>query len=709
MSYQNFAVEVTALPNGKYRVAIQSAVGEASAELNNPFTPQEIEGILQILSRERRVSRDEEARAVREFGTRLFTFLFRSSGEISNAYFGSVLEAINSDGVRIRMSIENAGALSTLPWELLRDPSSDFLALSRRTPIVHYAQQLNVRPPAAITMPLRVLVMISAPADFPTLDVEGEWQRLQEATVPLRESGMIELERLDTATLIALQRKLRGEVFHVFHYIGHSDYDAQSQQGLLVFENENDNHKGQIITGMALSRELAEESTIRLVVMNSCHSANRPPADALSGIASGLVARGISAVVAMQFNISDGAAKAFAEEFYRAISEMLPLEAAMSEARRAIANRVGNSEWATPLLYLRAADGVLFQSETAATAISSSQRPAPPAVADGRLNNRTIAWGFLGLAALALLLFVVARALIPVPTPTVVLEPTDTPTATAPPVLGLPDLQIGRLRTSPLNPAPGQIFILNITITNAGDAPSGAFRWAWDASTTSPVMQNSLFGDIENIAPGASKNISFPFSYGWWGSYSSQLRVDVTKAVEESDPLNNSRFFEVELSRDPFEMDFSLVPPSEPVEPPQTFSENVFALWNLRFAAATTQTECVNAPLTLFERETDVLLAISETNPACRTLPLTISVGRTGVSAAVIEILPEANGSASFTYSGTSTQPFFTSPSIDVQAGQPIELRTDQNFPTSIRRIEVSVPGQVVQLTRLVLSAPAIG
>ena len=32
MSYQNFAVEVTALPNGRYRIAVQSPVGEASAE-----------------------------------------------------------------------------------------------------------------------------------------------------------------------------------------------------------------------------------------------------------------------------------------------------------------------------------------------------------------------------------------------------------------------------------------------------------------------------------------------------------------------------------------------------------------------------------------------------------------------------------------------------------------------------------------------------
>lgn len=718
MSYQNFAVEVTALPNARYRIAIQSAVGEASAEVDSPYTPDALASILKILAREQRISREEEARISREFGARLFEFLFRSSPDLSNAYFASLREAMNSDGIRIRLSVENAGALSTLPWEFLRDPANDFLALSRRTPIIHYAKQLVSRPPAPIALPLRVLVMISAPADFPTLDVEGEWKRLQEATKPLRDNGLIELERLDEATLIALQRKLRTGVFHVFHYIGHSDYDAATQQGLLVFENERDNHKGQIITGAALSRELAEESTIRLVVLNSCHSASRPPADALTGIASGLVARGIAAVVAMQYAISDGAAKAFAEEFYRALSEMLPLEAAMSEARRAIANRVGNNEWATPVLYLRAADGVLFQSETAVTSVSPSQRPDPiPVKPIQRIMGLSLLPTYMIAAAavgilLILLVVIITQFVFPPetpPTPTATVTPTLPPTAVVTPIpAALPDLQIGRLRVSPSNPAPGQIFILNITITNAGSAPSGAFTWAWDASTTQPVMQNSLFGEIDNIAPGASKNISFPYSYGWWGSYSSQLRVDVQKQVVESDPLNNTRFFQVDLSLQPLEMDFSLLPPSELVEPPMTFSDNPFSLWFLRFAAnATSLPECVNTPLMLTEAaQTDVVLSISDSYPACRALPLTISIGRAGASAAVVEILPEADGNASFTYYGTSTQPIFQSSAVQILAGQPVELRTDQVISTAIRRIEVSVPGQAVQLTRLALSAP---
>ncbi len=124
--------------------------------------------------------------------------------------------------------------------------------------------------------------------------------------------------------------------------------------------------KEDITTKALLAASAAESSTVRLVVLNSCHSASRPPADALAGIASSLVTRGIPAVVAMQFVISDGAAKAFAEEFYRAIADLMPLDAAVSEARRAVANRVGNSEWATPVLFMRSDDGVLFRTERSA-------------------------------------------------------------------------------------------------------------------------------------------------------------------------------------------------------------------------------------------------------------------------------------------------------------------------------------------------------
>lgn len=699
MSYQNFAIEISALPDGKYRIEVASPVGEASVDAASPFTPDEITAYLQILSREKRVPRQEELNTARDFGQRLFDFVFRSSGEITSAYFASLRDS-GSDGLRIRLTVDRAGALSEIPWEFLRDPANDFLALSRRTPVVRYPQQLNSRPPATITMPLRVLVMISAPQDFPTLDVEGEWQRLLEATAPLRARGLLQLDRLEAATLIALQRRLRVDDYHVLHYIGHSDYDAASQQGLLVFENEREPGKGQIITGTALSREIAEESTVRLVVLNSCHSASRPPADALAGVSSSLVTRGIPAVVGMQFNISDGAAKAFAEEFYRTISELMPLDAAMSEARRAVANRVGNNEWATPVLFMRSDNGVLFRTE--ANPADASRTPAlpTPTVTPPDNRNRILTIGTLALLVIALAISVFGAAVQPPPTPT--LTPTLAPST-------LPDLEIGNLRTSTRNPIPGQVFILSISITNAGTADSGAFDWAWDASTTPPILTNSLSGHVDNIPPGASKNVSFPFSYGWWGTYNSQLRVDARTQVSESDESNNFKFFQVSMANVPFEVDFSLLPTNELAQPPQTIAPTLFDLWNLHFAVDAAENKaCAATPLVLEEDGGDIYLTVGGDEAACRTLPLSITILRAPVSAALLEIIPEADGTASYRYFGDAagTQVILESPEIDVQAGRHAQLAPSEGETRQIQRIDVHLAAQRVQLTRLLLLPP---
>ena len=116
----------------------------------------------------------------------------------------------------------------------------------------------------------------------------------------------------------------------------------------------------------------------------------------------------------------------------------MPLDAAMSEARRAIANRVGNNEWATPVLYMRADDGVLFQTATIRCRDRNTSRVTCPA--DGcairtRSQSRRAVRRDCGVdRAGGWSIFGLARALFfPTPAP---------PTPTLAAAL-LPDLQIG--------------------------------------------------------------------------------------------------------------------------------------------------------------------------------------------------------------------------------------------------------------------------
>jgi hypothetical protein len=669
MPLLNFTVDLTELPDGTTRIAVTSPVGEASVITPNPFTDAEIAAATALLADGAAdMGSIEQNHTARQLGQRLFQFLIRDHDDIYSAYFASLAQAGN-DGLRLRLSVDEAGKLADLPWELLADPQRDFLGLSRSTPLTRYTRLLTTRPPVPVILPLRVLVMIATPRDFPALNVEDEWQRLNEATAELQERGLLLLERLEQATLIALQRRLRADDYHVFHYIGHSAYDEARQIGLLALEREDD-AQAQLVPGASLARELSEETTIRLVVLNSCQSGRADQRNPFSGIASSLVTRGIPAVVAMQYPISDGAAAVFAEEFYRLIADTVPIDTAVSEARRAIANRLHNLEWATPALYLRSEDGVLFRLTP-----TDRQTWSPWVL------------GTVAIGVVLLLLWIVAL-LAGAFTP----PPPATPAPRA-------DLEIVSIRNTPLNPAPGEAFRLLIGIRNAGDADSGPFSWTWDAS---PIRRDALGGRIDNIPPGATYNLSFPFTYGWWGSYSSLITVDIDGEVVESDERNNRDAFIIELDRSrPFVVDFTLLPSNEIVVPPRMLAADEFALWSLNFVLD--RPGCADAPLALIASTPRILLAPAEGAADCGNAPLAITIDQPagGVSAVVV-----ASGPGDLTMTlyadAEGTEPIYESAAIPVAAGQTVPL--NPGAPTnSVRRIEIAATGQPVQLSKLTL------
>ena len=105
---------------------------------------------------------------------------------------------------------------------------------------------------------------------------------------------------------------------------------------------------------------LSDQDRLRLVVLNSCEGARTTLTDPYAGVATTLIGLGVPAVVAMQFEISDRAAIVFAEELYtNLIGRQDPIDAAVSEARKAIYSQVDPIEWATPVLFVREPDGAV--------------------------------------------------------------------------------------------------------------------------------------------------------------------------------------------------------------------------------------------------------------------------------------------------------------------------------------------------------------
>lgn len=72
----------------------------------------------------------------------------------------------------------------------------------------------------------------------------------------------------------------------------------------------------------------------------------------------------LPAVVAMQFDIPDQTAIAFSGEFYRALADGFPVDAAVVEWRKTILEHAGERpDLATPVLFLRLENGEICSEE----------------------------------------------------------------------------------------------------------------------------------------------------------------------------------------------------------------------------------------------------------------------------------------------------------------------------------------------------------
>ena len=150
---------------------------------------------------------------------------------------------------------------------------------------------------------------------------------------------------------------MRGE-YHIFHFIGHGGFDQRLQDGVLILEDEDE--RGRPVSGQDLGTLMHDHRPLRLATLNACEGARTSRTDPFAGMAQSLVQQGIPAVIAMQFEITDEAAITFAHEFYGAIADGYPVDAALAEARKSIFAQGNGLEWGTPVLYLRSPDGVLF-------------------------------------------------------------------------------------------------------------------------------------------------------------------------------------------------------------------------------------------------------------------------------------------------------------------------------------------------------------
>ncbi|MBI4670283.1 MAG: CHAT domain-containing protein [Chloroflexi bacterium] len=351
-----------------YRARVlDSPAGQASTRFQFPVDDWALESFLVSLGTVRQRARRVESKemfAAKQLGARLYNAVL--SGDVRTCWQRCLDEARRRDcGLRIRLRLSAVPELAELPWEFLYDSAANqFLALSNRTPLVRYVDLPQSILPLAIKPPLRVLVMISNPTDWDELDVEQERSKLEHALKHLTQGGLVILEFLQDATLESLQHRLRQNTFHLFHFIGHGGFDENHRDGLLVLCDENG--RGRRVTSQRLGTILTDHSSLRLVILNACEGARSAREDHFTGVAQTLMQKGIPAVIAMQYDVSDHVAIAFSQEFYAALVDGYPVDAAVSEARKTVYGQGNDVAWGIPVLYMRAPNGRIFDFDAQA-------------------------------------------------------------------------------------------------------------------------------------------------------------------------------------------------------------------------------------------------------------------------------------------------------------------------------------------------------
>ncbi len=382
MRYLDFEIEIAPGTDGDYPVeVIRSPAGEARGSLRLPYDAgqlaerlRDIEMAILRSGTGRRKMMSPDVKAVRSFGSALSAALL--ANDVRTAFEISRREASDREmGLRVKLHIRPP-ELAALPWEFLYDVGEEeYLCLKRSNPLVRYLELPRFCETLAIEPPLQVLGMVAAPSDQDPVDVANEQRRLSEALAPLSERGLVAVDWVPDQTWRGLQRALRRRNWHVFHFIGHGMYDPEQDEGLLALGSEDGTTYP--LTSSQLGRLLGDQPQLRLAVLNSCEGARSSSSDMFSSTAAVLMRRGLPAVLAMQYEITDRAAVEFSRAFYEAVADGQPVEAAVTEARIAVSLAIPHTlEWAVPVLHLRAGDGLLFSLPTSAGGTSA----VPPAL-----------------------------------------------------------------------------------------------------------------------------------------------------------------------------------------------------------------------------------------------------------------------------------------------------------------------------------------
>ncbi|MCB8980864.1 MAG: CHAT domain-containing protein [Ardenticatenaceae bacterium] len=361
--YDDF--DITIRPSGTsntYRIEAKSPNGEASAAAPQLFPFEDDE--YQYLARSLRDVQISEPQFANDMGEILRKFLFPAPIQELFTTTLNVSRAKGRDGIRVRINInEESNELYQVPWEYCRDDKS-FLSLNADTPLVRYMPTNRAPSPISVPSPVKILLAWANPESLDKLDVQSEIDAVKDALAQFVESGKVVIDELENATPNTLVSKVRQNPPHIFHFIGHGAL-LPAGGGALALDNGRKAHV--LLDGDRMLRLFQGDDT-KLIILSACQSGatsdkseKSSSSQAFMGLAPKLVWGGLPAVVAMQYDLPNQAARPFMQTLYEFLALGKPLDTAVTEARIGLDfNILESPYWGIPVLFMRAPDGNIW-------------------------------------------------------------------------------------------------------------------------------------------------------------------------------------------------------------------------------------------------------------------------------------------------------------------------------------------------------------
>ena len=324
-----------------------------------------------------------------QYGAALFSALLPAESDLLSGYREALAVARHEDKylrLRLQVAATAPAVLHTLAWELLHDPRKSITFGSSREVAFSRDCAVSEPPGAAVKERPRLLVAAADPADLadlglPAMSREESRKTLEEALAPL--AGLMAWEFLEAPVTVArLSDRLLGGGFHALHLQAHGVIRPDHASASVLLEG--DDGKIDFVDEERFAQVFEGVRDLRLVTLIACHGGMQSSESPLSGLAPGLVRRGVPAVVAMRKSVSFPAARSFCSHFYRNLARGGVVDRAANEARHQLRlSQKDGDEWGTPVLFMRLRDGRLWEPQ------------APPSVMAGRGGSSDVPWSAL--------------------------------------------------------------------------------------------------------------------------------------------------------------------------------------------------------------------------------------------------------------------------------------------------------------------------